>query len=267
MKTTEIQAIAREVHHDFSSLVKIMEILRDENGCPWDREQTHSSIRANMIEETYEVVEAIDTENPELLQEELGDVLLQVVFHSRIAEEENAFRIDDVIQGICEKLIHRHPHIFADVQASTSQEVLANWEKIKAEEKQRAGLSGSLAAIPPSLPALMRAQKSVKKCANAGMSVDCAALISHLSHASGNLSSAVQTEDRENTEKALADILFTGAAVAQNLSIDSEKILNERISRLRESVIQREDVSDSSDGQNAGNTEKWVQSAFLGESE
>ena len=148
----DVEILLGEVKHDFSSLVRIMALLRAEDGCPWDREQTHESIRANMIEETYEVIEAIDNNDPVLLREELGDALLQIVFHARISEEAGDFNVADVIHDICAKLIHRHPHIFGNVQADTSEQVLSNWEAIKTEEKQRIGLSGTLNSIPPTTP-------------------------------------------------------------------------------------------------------------------
>ena len=128
-------------NYTFSDLRAIMEMLRSEDGCPWDREQTHKSIRKDLIEETYEVVEAIDNDDSHLLCEELGDLLLQVAFHSRISEEAGEFNIDDVADGICKKLILRHPHVFGEVKVSDSGEVLDNWEKIKKEEKQRNTLS------------------------------------------------------------------------------------------------------------------------------
>ena len=117
------QLLERE-HYDFEDLVSVVRVLRGEGGCPWDREQTHKSIRNDIIEETYEVIEAIDTDDPVLLREELGDVLLQVVFHARICEEDGQFDVNQVTDGICRKLIHRHPHVFADVCADTSEEVL-----------------------------------------------------------------------------------------------------------------------------------------------
>ena len=121
--------------YGFDDLVTVVEVLRSEKGCPWDREQDHRSIRNDIIEETYEVIEAIDTEDSKLLREELGDVMLQVVFHARIEEEKNSFCIDDVANDICVKLIHRHPHVFGDTVAETSDKVLSNWEKIKSDEK------------------------------------------------------------------------------------------------------------------------------------
>lgn len=150
--------IGRE-RYSFEDLCEIMEILRGEGGCPWDREQTHESIRNSLIEETYEAVEGIDNGDMELLREELGDVLLQVVFHTEMERERGVFDIGDVTTGICKKMILRHPHIFADAKAETSGEVLDAWDKIKAEEKKRRTTGQKLRSIPASLPALMRADK------------------------------------------------------------------------------------------------------------
>lgn len=149
-------------------LVDIMALLRAEDGCPWDREQTHESIRSNFIEETYEVIEAIDTANAPLLREELGDVLLQVIFHSRISEEAGEFTFNDVADEVCRKLVVRHPHIFSDVEADTTDKVLTNWDKIKAETKQQKTVSDTLNSVSRSLPSLMRATKIAKKAAKAG---------------------------------------------------------------------------------------------------
>lgn len=156
--------------HDIESLKEIMAILRSENGCPWDREQDHHSIRNDFIEETYEAIEAIDNDDPALLREELGDVLLQLVFHSQIEKEKGTFDFDDVIHDICAKLIHRHPHVFGDVTAETSGAVLENWDKIKKEEKkeERVTVTDDLRAVPMSLPSLMRAQKIGKRAGKVG---------------------------------------------------------------------------------------------------
>lgn len=154
--------------YDFSDLVTIMKLLRAPDGCPWDIEQTHRSIRKNFIEETYEACEAIDKEDDELLVEELGDVILQVVFHARIAEERGAFDISRVLTGVCSKLIHRHPHIFGDVVANTSGQVLENWEKIKLEEKHTSHTVDDLNRVCSALPALMRCSKLIKKANGSG---------------------------------------------------------------------------------------------------
>ncbi|MBO5841888.1 MAG: MazG family protein, partial [Clostridia bacterium] len=145
----KIAELIGKERYTFDDLVDVVVVLRSEQGCPWDREQDHKSIRNDFIEETYEVIEAIDTEDPGLLREELGDVLLQVVFHARIEEQEGRFDIGDVANDICVKLIHRHPHVFGEVQVNDSAQVLQNWDAIKSEEKQRISVTDKLRAIPP----------------------------------------------------------------------------------------------------------------------
>lgn len=152
----------REPNNNFSDLVEIVKILRKE--CPWDRKQTHESIKDNLIEEAYETVEAIDTDDFDELEKELGDVLLHVVFHSNMAEESSRFSIDDVIYSIQEKLIRRHPHVFGDEVAENDEQVAENWESIKLEEGKKSVLEG----IPKQLPALIRAQRMQEKAANVG---------------------------------------------------------------------------------------------------
>ena len=134
--------------YDFHDLVEIVNVLRSPGGCPWDIEQTHQSIRENFLEETYEVIEAIDTLNPELMQEELGDVLLQVVMHSDMARDEGWFNMDDVCNDICQKLIIRHPHVFGDVTVNSTGDVLKNWDDIKRQTKKQTTQSAAMAAIP-----------------------------------------------------------------------------------------------------------------------
>ena len=224
----DVEILLKEDKHDFSSLVRIMALLRSENGCPWDKEQTHESIRANMIEETYEVIEAIDNQDPVLMREELGDALLQIVFHARISEESNEFSINDVIHDICAKLIHRHPHIFANVQADTSDEVLSNWEAIKTEEKQRVGLTGTLDSIPPALPALMRAQKMVKKSVKAGVDPAINSVTDGLASSVSQLSAALVEENADSAAEHLGHALWQLATVAQKCGLDAEKLLSDR---------------------------------------
>lgn len=156
--------------YTIDDLRQILAILRSENGCPWDREQDHHSIRRDFLEETYEVLEAIDEEDASLLQEELGDVLLQVVFHARIEEEEKRFDLDDVITGVCKKMILRHPHVFGDWKADTSEQVLKNWDAIKKQEKSQKTDTDTLLSVPKVLPALMRSEKVLKRAQRAGVS-------------------------------------------------------------------------------------------------
>ena len=146
----------------FDDLIKIVRLLRSPDGCPWDREQTHASLRNNFVEEAYEVCEGIDKRNDGLLCEELGDVLLQIVFHAGIAEDENAFAMEDVLRGICKKMILRHPHVFCEGETEKSQ---ISWEEIKRREKGEQSLHDTLSRISTSLPALKRAEKFIKKSA------------------------------------------------------------------------------------------------------
>jgi len=162
----------KKENYSIDDLRSIMAILRSEDGCPWDREQTHKSIRSNMIEEAYEVADAIDRENSTDLCEELGDVLLQVVFHCEIEKSENTFDFEDVTTGVCRKLIERHPHVFGEVNADTSEKVLENWEQIKNKSKQNDTATKTLESVPKAFPALFRAQKVQKRAAKAGFDWD-----------------------------------------------------------------------------------------------
>lgn len=152
-------------NNSFFDLLSVVRRLRSENGCPWDQAQTHESLRRYLIEETYEVVEAIDRENPSDLREELGDLLLQIVFHAEIEREAGHFDIEDVAADECEKMIARHPHVFGDAKA---EDVLAAWEANKSREKARDTLSSRLDSVPSMIPALLRAEKLLEKCASGG---------------------------------------------------------------------------------------------------
>ncbi len=156
--------------YNINDLLKIVEMLRDkDNGCPWDKVQTHKSIRKNFIEETYEAIEAIDLDDKTLMQEELGDVLLQILLHSQFEKEENTFDFEDVVDGIAQKLVLRHPHIFAGYENKTVEGVLTKWEEIKKEEKGQKTVSETLDAVPKSFPALMYAQKLQKRAVAGGL--------------------------------------------------------------------------------------------------
>ena len=211
--------------YTFDDLCLILEILRGEGGCPWDREQTHESIRGSLIEETYEVIEAIDTNDPKLMREELGDVLLQVVFHSQIAAEAGEFDISGVANDICEKLVHRHPHVFGSVKADTSDEVLKNWEVIKSHEKHRDTVTSKLRAIPLALPALMRAQKVGKKADF--FDFDSAdAVLEKLKEEAAEVSEAAASEDPAAVEEELGDLLFSVVNISRFLEVEPEESLN-----------------------------------------
>ncbi|MBE6713226.1 MAG: MazG family protein [Ruminococcaceae bacterium] len=158
----EKREFAEKKHFDFSDLMELVALLRAPDGCPWDREQTHESIRNNFVEEAYEVCEGIDTKNDKLLCEELGDVLLQIVFHTSIASEEKRFEMSDVTDGICRKMIRRHPHIFSEKEIS-EKDIQKNWDEIKKQEKGERTLADTLARVSSALPALKRAEKFVEK--------------------------------------------------------------------------------------------------------
>ena len=155
-------------NYTFSDLVEIVAILRGEGGCPWDAVQTHATIKKDLIEETYEVIEAINKDDKALLQEELGDLMLQAVFHAQIETEAGVFNIDDVADGICQKLIVRHPHVFGEVKVDGVADVLSNWDDIKRQTKGQKTTTQAMQAVPRELPALMRSTKIQKKAAKAG---------------------------------------------------------------------------------------------------
>jgi tetrapyrrole methylase family protein/MazG family protein len=213
-------------HYQMDDLRQIMTILRSDNGCPWDKEQDHHSIRKNFLEETYEVLEAIDEENPDLLQEELGDVLLQIVFHAKMEEEVGHFTFDDVVTGICQKLIHRHPHIFSDVKADTADKVLQNWDAIKKEEKNQKSYTETLENVPKVLPALMRSEKVQHRAKRAGMDFpDVNAAIAQLESEIEELKAAIKEENHTNIEEEIGDVLFSCVNISRFFGIDSEKSL------------------------------------------
>jgi len=226
---TDITKLMSETKHSFDSLVDIMQILRSDDGCPWDKEQTHESIRSNFIEETYEVIEAIDTADSALLREELGDVLLQVVFHARMEEEQGVFDVSDVIHDICEKLITRHPHIFGAVIAETSDEVLKNWDQIKAEEKKRNTVVSSMASIPPSLPALMRADKIGSKAAKVNFDFDNVMdAFDKVYEETVEVKAELEREEvnADALTEEIGDLLFAVANVARISGVNSEEALS-----------------------------------------
>lgn len=212
--------------YGIQDLLDIMVLLRSENGCPWDKVQTHQSIRKNFIEETYEVVDAIDKQDMDLLKEELGDALLQVVFHSQMESEKNNFNFDDVCDGICKKLIVRHPHIFSDGDANTVGEVLTNWDRIKAETKGQKTATDSVKDVPTALPSLMRSEKVQHRAAKTGFDYpNLEYAMSDLESELCELKQAIANEDKENEHEELGDLLFAAVNVARFLDLDPEKSL------------------------------------------
>ena len=212
--------------YDVNDLIDIVEILRSPNGCPWDREQDHKSIRRDFLEETYEVIEAINKDDKELLLEELGDVLLQVVFHTQIEREKGTFELSDVADGICKKMIERHPHVFGEVEADTSEQVLENWDVIKKRTKNQKSQTESMLSIPREFPALMRADKVQKKAAKVGFDWDNAdGAFQKVAEELNELKIAVANDDKENIHEELGDLLFSVVNVSRFISVDSEEAL------------------------------------------
>lgn len=217
----------------FDDLVTIVKLLRSEDGCPWDKEQDHKSIRQNFIEETYEVIEAIDTEDTELLREELGDVMLQVVFHSVIEEESGGFDVDDVADGICKKLIIRHPHVFSDVSVNSVDQVLTNWDKIKMKTKSQNTQTQAIKSVSKTLPSLMRSQKIQKKAAKLGLGWhDVDEAVENLKKEVAELSSVIEYEDYNSQTNKLGDILFSVVNISRFLKIDAERSLYDKCDRF-----------------------------------
>jgi len=220
-------------NYNIDDLLEIMKILRSENGCVWDREQNHASIRVSLIEEAYEAAEAIDLNNMEMLEEELGDVLLQVVFHARMQEEVGGFNFDDVCDGICKKMILRHPHVFGDVKVANSGEVLANWDEIKKLEKGQKSTRQTLEGVFKALPALMRAEKVYGKAAKAGCGCkDPADALKEL-RAKLDVLEAEVSAGRDGG-KETGDFLFAAAGLFKTLGVDAEEQLAAKCDRFIE---------------------------------
>ncbi len=227
----KITYLLEKKNYVFEDLVTLVEVLRSDKGCPWDREQTHKSIRKDLIEETYEVIEAIDTEDPHLLREELGDVLLQVVFHAVLEDEAGGFDINDVSNDICVKLIHRHPHVFGNVIAEDSDKVLSNWEQIKSEEKSRVTVTDKLRAVPPMLPALMRAEKIGKK-AKCFDFADAHEVMDKVCEEICELSDAVSEGVHEDIEEEMGDLLLSLTSLCRKLGVEPEVALNKATNKF-----------------------------------
>jgi MazG family protein len=211
-------------------LVAIMDRLRDPGGCPWDREQTYRTLRGYLLEECYEAVEAIDLEDASALAEELGDLLFQIVFLSRLAKEDGTFTCADVVGGIAAKIVRRHPHVFGDESAETSEEVLRHWEAVKKQEKAAkdpdAGSASVLSGIPRALPALQKAQRLGTKAARVGFDWERVQdLFAKLDEEAVELRQAVDEQDAEGVRQELGDLLFTIAMLARRLEVDPEEAL------------------------------------------
>ena len=233
-----IKSSARSVGQIFADFVAVQARLRAPGGCPWDREQDHLTLRTYLIEEAYEVLDAIEAGNPRELEEELGDLLLQVLFHADLAREAGSFDISDVILGIQNKMIRRHPHVFGDVKAETSGEVLKNWAQLKAKEKQSAveaaGASqkqrppSALDGVPRHLPALLEAYQFTRRAAGVGFDWDrVEGIFEKLGEETDEVRAALATADRAAVEEEVGDLFFTLVNLARFLKIDPEVALKQ----------------------------------------
>ena len=224
----------RKAHYNVEDFRRIVEVLRGEGGCPWDREQTHQSLRRGMLEEAYEACGAIDEGDPVHLREELGDVMLQVIFHASLASEEGWFDLDDVADAACQKLIYRHPHVFGGTHVSGTEEVLENWDALKEAEKRQRTLAEVLEGVTPALPALWRAEKCQNKMAKAGRGTDPEEASRTLRTAEEELR-RTEPESREAFEKT-GEMLFAAVALARAQGIDPEMALHGACARCIEDV-------------------------------
>jgi tetrapyrrole methylase family protein/MazG family protein len=231
----------------FADLIEIMARLRSPAGCPWDRQQDHRTLRPCLLEETYEVLDAIDRDDAEELRQELGDLLLQVVFHAQLASEANAFTIDDVVRGLLDKLIARHPHVFGNASADTPQEVLHQWDALKRQEKGSRA-SDPVTDVPAALPALSRAQVVVRRAARAGTArstEEARAAAEAALSALGDPSSETQ-----NPDAAVGELLLAVVDIARSAGVDAEQALRERVAQLIEEVRARARAPDKTAARN-----------------
>ncbi len=217
--------------YSFEDFKKIMEILTGENGCPWDKIQTHETLKQYLIEECYEVIEAIDKKDDKNFCEELGDVLLQVVFHSIIAEGEKRFSLSDVIDGVSKKMIYRHPHIFSDTSAETPEKVLQNWEELKRKEKGYKTPSETLKSIPKNLPALMRAEKVLKKAETSENDLSLTEILDELKSVLNNIDT-MSIDDNKYCECIIGEILIKTVKISNFLKINSEFALTNAVEKF-----------------------------------
>jgi len=219
----------------FEALVQIMERLRADNGCPWDREQTRETLKPFLIEEAYEVVEAIDEGDPKHLMEELGDLLFQVVFHAQVAAERREFTIGQVLAATADKMMRRHPHVFGDGTASTTREILEQWEELKREERHAAaGVPASaLDGVPRELPGLLRAQRLQDKASRTGFDwPEISGVMAKVEEELGELKEAIGSAVPEAVEEELGDVLFSLVNLARFLSLSAEEALRKSITRF-----------------------------------
>jgi MazG family protein len=226
-------AVADQTGQTFPRLVELMQRLLAEDGCPWDREQTFQTLRKYVLEEACEVIDAIDAGDRGELRSELGDLLLQIVFQAELGRAEGAFGPDDVVAAICEKLVRRHPHVFADATVEDADEVLRNWELIKAKEREGRPKQGILSGVPRSMPALVRAQRIGEKVARVGFDwPDAAGSRAKVTEEIGELDEAIASGDKAAIEAELGDALFALVNLARHVDVDAESALRRTIDKF-----------------------------------
>ncbi len=219
-----------QVYSGFEGLARVVAALRAPDGCPWDREQTHESLKPHLLEETYETLEAIDSGDPVALREELGDLLLQVLMHSQMARETGAFDIDGVVQYLTEKLISRHPHVFGEAHAETAEQVLKNWDRTK---QAQSGRESVLEGVPRAMPALARAQEISKRAARVGFEWDSIyGVLDKLREEETELRHTIESGDRDRIASELGDLLFTVVNIARHAQVDAEDALRTMVDRF-----------------------------------
>ena len=217
----------------FDQLVQVVAALRGENGCPWDKAQTHETLKSDLIEETYEVIEAIDAKSSDKLQEELGDLLLLVMLNAQIAKDQGDFSINEVLRSITDKLIRRHPHVFGDVDANDTETVLQNWEAIKRSEAGYEDRTSVLDGVPESLPGLLRAQKIQNKAARVGFDWDTIAdVLPKLEEEIEEVKASVEKGDTAEIEMEIGDLLFSVVNLCRFLDVQAEEALRQAVRKF-----------------------------------
>lgn len=229
----DLKKPSEQKKYSYEDLLRIVGKLRAQDGCPWDRAQTHESLKTCLLEEAYETVEAINLKDDENLKEELGDVLLQVVMHAQIAKEENRFDIDDVVDGVAKKMIRRHPHIFGTAQASSPEAVADSWEAIKQQEKKEGSVYESLCHIPKALPANMRARKVLKKAAAGGYNfTEEKPVNDQVRQAFKTLETAVSSGNQEQIDESFGWLIFDLINLSRFLDVNVENSLTNVIEKF-----------------------------------
>ncbi len=212
--------------YDLNDFIALIDTLRAPGGCPWDMKQTHESIKRNVVEEAWEVCDAIDECDMDHLREELGDLLMQIIFHASMEKEKGGFDLDDISDEACKKLVHRHPHVFGTVQADTPDEVLSNWDAIKRADRCQQSVASAMDGIPSGLPGLMRSQKIQDKAAKLGFDwPDVSGAMDKLREEVGELQEGIDAHDVENIKEELGDVLFSVVNVARFFKLDSEECM------------------------------------------